>query len=350
MAETSCVVLIPVVTLVVIRRVRLFRMRCVEDQLTLRIGDTQLALWMEPDFGAFLQRIMPSLAAAFVAECGMTALAAGNPVSAGVLLGVAVVVPAWRWPMADRVGRKGRWSVEAALAAVLMLIAANWAARPKVGGSETREPLAPLTTAKGMSREGGDLSGVILTMPIRPREKVLPPPPIKRGGQVAAVRRPLKIQFDGVYWYFKAPDRQPRRDARVMQGDPSRSKIRSTNAIPIQMEAHQRLPEFTSMNDYQEISVRMSDADNVQGLIRVSLLLQGEKGTDPLLLGTRVLEASRTRLGYESRPAVEEELLFVVTPMARKKDWREIVVRVEPEQARAQAGAHVAVLDFSLNP
>ncbi len=116
------------------------------------------------------------------------------------------------------------------------------------------------------------------------------------------------------------------------------------------MEAHQRLPELTSVDRYHDIIVKMRDADNLPGLLRVSLLLEGEKGTDPLLLGTRVLEASTTRLGYEYRPAVEEDLRFSVAPAAKGRDWVGVVVRVEPEWARAQAAAHVAVVSFLLEP
>jgi hypothetical protein len=72
---------------------------------------------------------------------------------------------------------------------------------------------------------------------------VLPPPPIKQGGQMATALRPVLIAFDGVYWYFQAPDRRPPLDAKVVQGDPVRAKIRSTKTIPLQMEAHQRLRE-----------------------------------------------------------------------------------------------------------
>jgi len=347
MAGSNGVVLIPVVTLVLVRRVRLFRVQRIEEWPAMWAGDTGPVLWIEPAFGEFLRGIGPSMAAAIAAVGGMAALAGGSPVSAGLLLAVAVGMPAWRWPMADRAGRKLGWSVEAALAAVLLVVMAKWVARPRPGGGEVRVQRPPLAAA---SRTGGDLSGVILTLPIKPREKVLPSPPIQRGGQVTMAMRPVRIEFDGVYWYFQAPDPRPRRDAKVVQGDPMRAKIRSTNTIPIQMEAHQRLPEDTSMDLYREIVVTVEDADSVPGLIRVSLLLAGEKTTQPLLLGARVLEASRTQRGFQSRPAVEEELHFVVTPAARDRSWSELVVRIEPESARAQAGAHVMVKNFLLKP
>jgi hypothetical protein len=200
------------------------------------------------------------------------------------------------------------------------------------------------------SRPGTDLSGVILTLPTKPRDQALPSLPMSRGQQVTFTTPPLRIEFDGVYWYFQAPDPRPRRDAKVVRGDPMRARIRSTNTVPIQMEAHQRLPEHTPMHRYGDIVVRMRDGDNLPGLVRISLLLGGEKGTGPLLLGTQILESSRTRHGYQSRPAVEEELRFPVLAAARGRNWAEMVVRVEPERARAQAGAHIAVVDFRLEP
>lgn len=347
MAGTNGVVLIPVLTLVLVRRIRLFRVQRIEEWPAMWAGDIGPVLWMEPAFGEFLRGIGPSLAAAIVAGGGMAALAGGNPVSACLLLAVAVAMPAWRWPMADRAGRKSGWSVEAALAAVLMVIMVNWVARPRPGDPEARVRRPPLVAA---SRTGGDLSGVILTLPVKPREKVLPLPPIQRGGPVTTATRPVRIEFDGVYWYFQAPDPRPPRGAKVVKGDPMRAQIRSTNTIPIQMEAHQRLPENMSMDLYREIVVTVKDADSVPGLIRVSLLLAGEKTTQPLLLGARVLEASRTQRGFQSRSAVEEELHFVVTPAARDRSWSELVVRIEPESARAQAGAHVMVKNFLLEP
>jgi hypothetical protein len=347
MATVTGLVLILVSTVMLVRRVRLFRMHSVEEWLENQASDTGPVLWMEPDFGEFLRGIGPSVAAAIFAEVGIAALAGGSPVNAGLMLAAAVAVPAWRWPMADRTGRKSGWSAEAALAAVLLIMTANWIAHPAL---ETGMPRVPSVPSLEASNTRADLSGVILTLPIKSREKVLPLLSITRDGQVTMAMRPVRIEFNGVYWYFKAPDPRPRRDAKVVRGDPMRERIRSTNAIPIQMEAHQPLPEHTLMNRYQEIVLRMRDGDNLPGLVRVNLLLKCEKGTEPMLQGTQVLESSRTRHGYGNRPAVEEELRFPVLATARGRDWTELVVRVEPERARARAGAHVAVVDFLLKP
>ena len=350
MPDKGGLLLLPLLTLVIVRRVRLLRGQEVVDRPPMWASDIGPVLWTEPEFGEFLRAISPSLAAAVVAHCGAAALAGGSPVAASVLLAIAVAVPAGRWPMPDRAGRKSGWSVEAVTAAVLILWLLNWAARPGLAGLEARAQRPPEVAAEASPRSGRDLSGVILTLPIKPREKVLFPPPSNRDGHVVATMRPIRIEFDGVYWYFQAPDRRPRRNAKVVEGDPSRAKIRSTNGIPIQMEAHQRLPEQAFVDRYEAIVVKMRDADSLAGLVKVSLLLEGENGTEPLLLGTRVLEASRTRQGYQNRPAVDEELRFAMTPAAHRKDWAELVVRVEPERARALAGAHVTVLDFLLEP
>ena len=345
----SAVVLLPIVTLVLVRRVRLLRWQNTEDwPATWAADDTVPTFWLEPDWNAFLREIRSSVASASVTHLGVAALAGGSSVTAGLLLAVAVAVPAWRWPMADRAGRKSGWGWEAAVALALILVSLNWIARREEGGPPATRP--PLVSDATAARYGKDLSGVILTLPIKPQEKLLAPAPVNLLGRAAAAARPVRIDFDGEYWYFQAPDRRPRQDARVVRGDPVKAKIRSTNAIPIQMEAHQRLPEQTSIDPYREIVVTIRDADDLPGLIRISLLLQGEKGTLPLLLGTRVLEASRTRHGYESRPAVEEDLRFAVTPAVSGKHWAELIVRVEPERARAQAAAHLTVIAFLLRP
>jgi hypothetical protein len=275
MATVTGLVLILVSTVVLVRRIRLFREHSIEEWPEIRASVTGPVLWMEPDFGKFLRGIGPSVAAAIFAGVGVAALAGGSPVNAGLMLAAAVAVAAWRWPMADRTGQKSGWSAEAILAAVLLIMTANWIAHPAL---ETGMPRVPSVPSLGASNTRADLSGVILTLPIKSREKLLPSPSITRVGQVTMAVRPVRIEFDGVYWYFKAPDPRPRRDAKVVRGDPMRERIRSTNAIPIQMEAHQRLPEHTLMNRYQEIVVKMRDTDNLPGLIRVSLLLKGEKG------------------------------------------------------------------------
>ena len=350
MVGSKGVVLIPVAAVVLVRRIRLFRVQRIEEWPAMCVTHTGPALWMEPTFREFLRGIGPSVAAAIVAGGGAAALVGGNPVSAGLMLAAAVTVPAWRWPMADRAGQKSGWGVETVLAVILIVMTANWAAHSGPGIPEARVPRPPPVSALVASHPGTDLSSVILTLPTKPREKTLPPLPMTLGGQAPMTTRPVRIEFDGVYWYFKAPDRRPPRDAKVVKGDPMRARIRSTDIIPIQMEAHQRLPDRTSMDRFREILVRMRDGDNVPGLIRVSLLLEGKIGTEPLLLATQVLESSRSRRGYETQPAVEEELRFPVSPAARGRDWEEMMVRVEPERGRAQAGAHVAVVDFLLQP
>ncbi len=109
MAGSNGVVLIRVVTLVLVRRVRLFRVQRIEEWPAMWAGDTGPVLWIEPAFGEFLRGIGPSMAAAIAAVGGMAALAGGSPVSAGLLLAVAVGMPAWRWPIKRDERAVGAW-------------------------------------------------------------------------------------------------------------------------------------------------------------------------------------------------------------------------------------------------
>ena len=350
MAGAVVVVLVPVTMLVLLRRLRIVRRREFEDPIVVATGRTGSLLWMEPTYVAFLHGLGPSIVSAIAIGLGFGAIVRGSWLCAGGIFALGLGPAAWRWPMAKPTGQKSGWAVEVVCAAMVLLLVVSDRGRPQ-GTNGQQATLRKLPVLSGpVSRAGGGLSGVILTLPPRPHENVLPPPPARHGELLARTMPPIRIEFDGVYWYFQAPDHGPRKDAKVVPGDPTRAQIRSTDYIPLQMEAHQHLPPFTSLDLYREIVVRMRDADHVPGLIRISLLLTTMDGTEPLLLGTRVLAASRTQQAYADGPATDEDLRFAVLPAAHGRIWSEMVVRVEPERERAQAGAHVMVKNFLLEP
>jgi hypothetical protein len=190
--------------------------------------------------------------------------------------------------------------------------------------------------------------GVILLMPPKPHLMILPVPP--SSAVISGVSR--EIDFDGVYLYFKRPDVGPGPEAHVVRGDPAKERIRSTDQMPLMMEARQRLGTSVAMNCCHSLSLRVKNADTVPGAIAVEVLLRDAeaKHATQVSLGTKVLPSSAVSPMPMHRAPVDDRVTFQIPRGAKQKSFNEITVRIKPEAMRSLAGAQVSVQSFVLHP
>jgi len=311
--------------------------------------------------------LLPMVMVAVAVEGAVALLLSWQYALGGLLLGAGAMMVAWRTPLrlrepGDRPG--GFPASETAVALVLTAVALA----PSMGGSgrlsEVMRTLLrggrgaashhapPLPPARGSAQDGA-LSGVILTLPPKPQEKTVPPPPPGRQAPGSFRKaQPLVIPFDGAYWYFRSPERQPRADARVVRGDSTKVVIRSTDLRPLQMEAHQRLSAAIGTDCCRAIRVAVRSANDQPGVIALELLLEDGSGgvRTEQSLEVQVLPSSEETGVRPGKGMTDEELRFDLPAGMRMERFDEITVRVKPGWARSRVGAHVAVQRFELVP
>ena len=294
-------------------------------------------------------------------EAGVAMLLSWQYALAGLLFGLCLMVLLWRTPLRAQApwvggGRRERRTVlrGSAVAFLLTVLAllpslntsplsglAVWllGSHPQVDARRTPPPV------RAAGATGGALSGVILTLPPKPRQTI-EPLPVQSFQVRGAATQPLRIEFDGAYWYFRSPDPQPRPDARRVRGDPTKVQIRSTDQAALQMEAHQSLSSSLRTDCCSVMRVAVRCTEEREGAIGLELILAKTTAGESFhrSLGTLLLPSSLRPSG--NRPAGEEVLTFAMSKDLPAHEFNEITVVVKPTRALARAGTHLAIEYF----
>jgi hypothetical protein len=196
--------------------------------------------------------------------------------------------------------------------------------------------------ANAVHRAMRGYTGIILTRPRNPHEILTPVLTANPEG----FKKQDKIPFDGQYWYYQWPDSRPGVDAHVVQGEPTKSRIKSTDNYPIMMEAHQRLAKPMAASCCRALQLNVVNAEAVPGKITLEVQLRDEHGY-VASLGNKVLVSSTVSPMPLHRGPVEETLEFQIPRGAKGKRFGEITVRVKPESSRAPAAPEVGIESFA---
>jgi hypothetical protein len=185
--------------------------------------------------------------------------------------------------------------------------------------------------------------GIILTRPKMKHEIVTPVLAVNPEG----FRKQNKlIPFDGQYWYYQWPAAGPGTGAHVVQGDPTKSQIKSTDNYPIVMEAHQRLAAPMAAHCCRALELNLVNADAVPGTIALEVQLRDAHGY-VASLGNKVLASSTVSPMPLHRAPVHETLVFQLPRAAKDRAFDEITVKVKPERSRSLAAPEVAIESFA---
>jgi hypothetical protein len=206
------------------------------------------------------------------------------------------------------------------------------------------------------SRPGNSaaLSGYesIILWPVPEKKKLLAPTSSGTSPQAVRMTKPLVIRFDGPYWYFRPPREGPGLRAHVVHGTPLGVNIRSTDFVPLLMEARQSLGAPIPLACCREINVTIQNHDNIPGRIAIGILLTDSTsiGKPTLYLDQQpVLSTEPNNFSVKSSP-VQEVLRFPVPNHARIDRFDELTVIFFPETERAKAAAKIAIQEFELIP
>jgi len=199
---------------------------------------------------------------------------------------------------------------------------------------------------------GGKYPGVILWPEKKPRTVLMPPPPSMGRGFGPGRSKRIVIPFDGVYWFFNVPDRQPPRNSIIAHGSTMKTVYRSVNPVALQMEAHQNLGAFLELNCCRKIEVVIENADPFSEWIALELLLfdTSAPALPPLSLGRMPVSKD-----------LEQMLSFTVPTHSVIRQFDKVTIRFhrgpkqyahEPAAASALGtkSVKIAIVRFELEP
>jgi hypothetical protein len=327
--------------------------------------------------GAFRRTILPSLLLALLVEASVILIGARWFTIASILCGTCVAILGWRATSKSRpdAGQRVVFSpyrqaavVTAAFVFTVMALLPYLKVSPLSKGlgifSRTQKASRGAATPKVQTASSDGYIGIIL-LPLSEEQKKIVAP-VKRElvpSFSVKIAEPFEIPFTGAYWYFKAPDKQPRPTAHVVRGSSTKTQIRSSDRYPLLMEAHQKLDTPIDLGCCSGMELVVENADRNEGAIALELWV-GKRSTAPQkngfrvaepihYLGTAAIPSSEQPLilrGPGTSSPTEERLKFPVPAAMDGVLFDEITVVVKTAPARARTGAQIAIRKFVLEP
>ena len=348
---------------------------------TVTSSDRSILFSYEPDnlpLSGFNAKPYISFGAALCVQVGAFGVLAGYTTSGALLVGTGFCI--WTRSFANYAAstedyprlpsRQSTRLVGAALAILFMAvglfpylrIAGGFGGRAHSGGRRpgqssqrsgypSRVRSQPAVEIAGTTSDGN--SGIVL-WPVKQTYTKLVAPIPTRGSETFSGRRsnPLLIPFNGVYWFFKAPDLQPPRNSREAHASPETVNIRSTDRRPLSIEAHEHLGTLIDLDCCSKIQIAIRNADRYPETVSLELVLINTSlpNQPSESLGKAVVKSTQPWKIYEEQKPTSETLNFTIPtrPSLRRFDEMKIVFRLD--RVRADAGAKIAIDHFVLIP
>jgi hypothetical protein len=346
-----------------------------------------------PESSPGFWRLLRAVGAALCAQTGALAGFAGYPFPAAMLVGMSSAVWSWsffmdasqdNWQNSRSSQSRSRILLIVAMATVFtaggLIRYLRNAYRIGGLGVESRQDSSHATTADRGGEPGGEEgskgnqrrehsggnrefegqfppareanSGVILWPPEQTLTKLVAPVPALGNSWLKSNRsaKPLIIPFNGVYWFFKAPDLHPPSTSRQAHGSPELLDIHSTDRRPLSMEAHQHFGTMINLDCCYKIQVSIRNADLYPETVSLELILVNSSlpGKPSQSLGT-ITARSRRSQNKERSPA-NETLNFSLPTTQSLRRFDEVTIVFRLEDFRADDGAKIAIDHFVLVP
>jgi hypothetical protein len=322
--------------------------------------------YVEEDSPAW-RALLPTAVIATATQAGIVALLTQQIWITGCLFAISTAILVWRYPLKPESlhPRRDRQRMlrSSAMHSLFIMALVGIALIPFLKRNSRAIGLEDLlgiqhtvslrsSSAKHMRTSAAGYPGIVLMLPPKPHQQIVAPISADPLHWAGALAKPVVIAFDGAYWYFQIPDTRPRPDARIQRGDPLTMSIRSTNRVPIAMEAHQTLTTSIDMNCCKAMQLNLINADNQAGRIAVEVQLRDTvaRPSSALSLGSLIIPSSKAHFISFRRPPTNESMTFRFPPGVHSAKFNEITVIVRPDSDRALAGSKVSIQDFVLVP
>lgn len=197
-------------------------------------------------------------------------------------------------------------------------------------------------------------AGIVLWPPKQLVTKLVMPPPERESFSLTNFHNadPLVIPFNGVYWFFKAPDLQPPKASRQAHASPEMVEIRSVDRRPLSIEAHDHLGQLIDLNCCRSIQVAIRNADRYPETVSLELVLVNTSLPDKpsQSLGQMMVKSSRPWKLYDKPFVTSETLNFTIPANRLLRRFDEVRVVFRLDRARADAAAKIAIDHLVLVP
>ena len=197
---------------------------------------------------------------------------------------------------------------------------------------------------------GGHVSIILLTAPQNQQFQVpRPTQPLLQGNRL---NKPMVIQFDGEYWYFQPPDSGPGPGAYASRDNPLTANIHSVLAIPLLMQAHQRLGSPLPIGCCREVEVEIENREQTSDTPEFAMSLSDSAHPGKtLLLGVQSLPASQQAGSTPARQTLRFAIPAPTGPVQDQlRQFDQIDMLIMPSAARMQSGAKLAVHTLKFMP
>jgi hypothetical protein len=163
---------------------------------------------------------------------------------------------------------------------------------------------------------------------------------------------PLTIPFNGVYWFFKAPDLLPPTTSRQVHGSPEVLDIHSTDRRPLSMEAHENLGTLLDLDCCSRIQLAIRNADPYSETVSLELILINSSlpGKPSQSLGRVMAKSTLPWSLYDKHPTASETLNFVIPANPAIRRFDEVMIVFRLDAFRADDGAKIAIDRLVLVP
>ena len=336
-------------------------------------GNAFSPLDSSPDFW----RQVYGAGATLCAQTGAFAALAGYPFKAALLVGASSAVWTWSFTRDDNRHSSAspqfswRAMLTISLAIVLTAFGLIQYLRPTYGIRGLGMPnFARYAPSRGDLRgqEGGGKvprgsvlpasegdPGVVLLPDKQTHTKLVAPPPLIQNALLTnhGSAKPLEIPFEGVYWFFRAPDVHPPRTSRQAHGSPEKLDIRSTDRRPLSIEAHENLGSMINLNCCSRIQIAIRNADRYPQTVSLELVLINSTapGKPSQSLGRIMVTSTHPWRLYDKRSSPANETLnFTIPAHTSIHRFDEMMVVFRLDAARADAGPRIAIDRFVLVP
>ncbi len=287
------------------------------------------------------EKFWRSLGVAAALQGVVVLLVAGMIAFAVLLFGVGVATLVYMARTGPVVERRWRGVLSAALAC-LVTVLVMLPKFPAEGDGDQGVAAAKAGTvpnATGTVQPGVWHPGIVIWPKVKKQVVMMPPAALyPKGGLRDVFEAPLEIPFNGVYWLFQPPGKQPPDKSPVEQGTPVDFHFRSDDKRAIVVEARQSLVTRVPLRRLTGIRVALENGEPLPKTIWVELLLvSGQAGVQPVSLGRTILAAGR------SAPE------FKVPMTALIDSFDGLIVRMTRSWSQEHVAARVSIEKFVLN-
>jgi len=197
--------------------------------------------------------------------------------------------------------------------------------------------------------------GVILLPETRLEQPVLiePSSSWNRTSPSLAAIKPFSLPFSGVYWIYRSPFDRPPPTSHVQEGKPLSLSFRTTDHLPMFMEAYQKLGRAIDTKCCTGIQVAISSTDRYPGTIALELvLIDTESPPQPMLsLGSKAVTTwPRDGSSGNGKNPASEILDFLIPPYGPLQHFNIIKLIFHRDVLRRDTSARVSIDRFVFLP